>query len=214
MNETVYQFRPAIYRGERTYRLTDDALAWSDGNSRESLPYASIRKIRLFASPTVVNLMLGGVVVPGFQSCAIYGRRSRAHVLSSNHFVRFGKFEDRSGAFAPFVASLVHRVAAANPETVFFSGMPIVVWTVWAALLILIILVLGLIVAVLMEVIPKGASEVVTVTFGVIMLVALIAGLPPLFRLLIREWPRRFDPHLGCRSDTPPHVPSDSTNHV
>jgi hypothetical protein len=197
MSETVYQFRPAINRGERNYRLTEDALTWSDGNSGGSLPYTSIRKIRLFASPKVANPMLGGVVVPGFQSCAVYGRRGRAHVLSSKHIVRFGKIEDRSGEFVPFVSFLVRRIAVANPETVFVSGMPFVVWAVWAAVLILIILVLGLIIAVLIEVIPRAVSEAVTIASGVIMLVALIAGLPPLFRLLVREWPRRFDPRLA-----------------
>jgi hypothetical protein len=49
----------------------------------------------------------------------------------------------------------------------------------------------------------------VTIASGVIMLVALIAGLPPLLRLLVREWPRRFYPRLTGPTASGAIVPSE-----
>jgi hypothetical protein len=65
----------------------------------------------------------------------VWPRRGRAVVLSSNHFVGLGRFEDRSASFRPFVDALVGRIAAANRNTRFVFGMPPALWWFWVALL-------------------------------------------------------------------------------
>jgi hypothetical protein len=153
MSGVVYQSRAGKYAGERSYQQTDKGLLWREGAQSGILPYAEIRKIRVFGAP---NLVIDGVALPPFKICAISPRTGGALTLSGNHYVRFGVIEDRSSTFAPFVAALIQRVSAANPDTVFVSGMPISVWSAWAGVSALMILVLGLIVLVLIELIPKG----------------------------------------------------------
>src|ERR1700686_3307013 len=115
MEQPSYSFRQSRGRPETFYRLTDAALEWTEGTATESVAFSDIRFVRLYHSPTVKNPFLGGVVAPGFARCVIHRRHARARILSSIHFLSFGKFEDRSASFRPFVAELMRRVVAARP---------------------------------------------------------------------------------------------------
>ncbi len=190
MSEVAYQFRSGRHTDERSYQQTDKGLLWHEGVQSKILPYADIRKIRIFGSP---NPTIDGVVLPDFKVCAISGRTGPTLILSSNHFVRFGVVEDRSSTFAPFVTALIQRVSVANPDAVFVGGMPVSVWSAWAVVSALLILALGLIVMVLVELVPKG-EDLVTIELSVLMLVALLPCLPLILRMLVRGWPRRFFP--------------------
>lgn len=50
------------------------------------------------------------------------------------------------------------------------------------------------------ELIPKGTEELLTLVLSVIFLVALIAGLPSTFLVVLRGWPRRFNPRQATPS--------------
>jgi hypothetical protein len=190
MTEVAYQFRSGRNASERSYHQTDKGLLWREDTASGALPYADIRKIRIFGAP---NLVIDGVALPPFKICTISGRTGPALVLSSNHFVRFGVIEDRSSTFAPFVTALIERVSAANPNAVFVRGMPISVWLAWAGVSALLILALGFIVLVLVELIPKG-TDLFTIALGVLMLAGLLPCLLLILRMLVRGWPRRFFP--------------------
>lgn len=172
MSDVAYQFRSGKYAGERSYHQTDQGLLWREGAQSGSLPYADIRKIRIFGAP---NLVIDGMALPPFKICAISPRTGPALILSGNHFVRLG-----------VVAALIQRVSAANPDAVFVSGMPFTVWAAWAGVSALIILVLALIVLVLIELIPKG-EDLVTIGCGIFMLAGLLLWLPFILRMLVRD---------------------------
>jgi hypothetical protein len=129
MTEPVYRCRLSLYRkGEDTFSMSDAALAVSGGGRDRTLAYTDIRAVRVYESPGVGSF-------PGFARCVLWPRRGRAVVISSNHFLGLGRFEDRSAQFRPFVDALVRRIAAASRETRFVFGMPRALWWFWIAIL-------------------------------------------------------------------------------
>jgi hypothetical protein len=150
--------------------------------------------VRLYHSPTVKNPFLGGVVAPGFARCVIHRRHARARILSSIHFLSFGKFEDRSASFRPFVAELMRRVAATRPDAVFVSGMPLALWLTWivifAGVLALVAFAAAMVIGLPGFTSPDPFDRVVA---GFV-LVACLIGIVPFYRMIARSRPRRFKP--------------------
>ncbi len=192
MDNPTYRFRPSLLRTELSYRLGDHALEWSDGRDEGSLAFSEVRQIRIYSSPGI-GLLGGGSVAPAFQRCVIQPRRGRARVLSSNHFVGIGKFEDRSATFGPFVDALIQRVAA-NPTTVFLSGMPLALWVSWAAILVGVVIVTPLALLMITVSLFKGTGTPGPLLVTTAVLLGILASLLPLVRALRRNRPRRFDP--------------------
>jgi hypothetical protein len=188
MDEPVYRCRLSLYRkSEDAFRVTDAALAISGGGRERTIALTDIRAVRVYESP-------GLGTFPGFARCVVWPRRGRAVVLSSNHFVGLGRFEDRSASFRPFVDALVGRIAAANRNTRFVFGMPPALWWFWVALLFAVALLaplsLIMIVAALAQ--GRGIAAQAFVPLGIVFVVFL--GLFGYIRQLRRNRPRRFEP--------------------
>ncbi len=188
MDEPVYRCRLSLYRkGEDSFRLSDAGLAVTGGGRDRTVAYADIRAVRVYEAPGMGSF-------PGFARCVVWPRRGRAVVISSNHFVGLGRFEDRSPAFRPFVEALVRRVAAANRETRFVFGMPHAVWWFWIALLVAVALVTPLALAIVVIELASGRSFPAQglITLGIVL--ATFLGLFGYIRHLKRNRPRRFEP--------------------
>ena len=123
MDAISYSFRASILSREVTWTLSGDALTSS---SAAHVLYSKIASIRLH-----------GVPGAGAERCLIKPVHGRAIVLVGRHFLGFGRFEDRSDSFDPFIAALVLRVAAANPGALLVRGMPRVLWCFWGGILLL-----------------------------------------------------------------------------
>lgn len=191
MGETSYQFRLSMAQSEATYRIAEQDLVWSRGGENGRLPFSDIAQIRIYGSPGV------GSAAPSFQRCVVTPKSGRPHVFSSNHYVSLGKFEDRSASFQPFVETLMRRVAAANPATVFISGMPAALWTAWAAIVIGVVIVTPLALLVIIINLVRGAGFSGVLATTTVFLLGLLFGLVPLARMLLRNRPRRFDPRAA-----------------
>jgi hypothetical protein len=187
MTDPIYQFRPSLFRKEITYRVTDQALAWDEAATSGALPFADIRQVRTYESPGVSG-------IPSSARCIVRPMRGRARVLTSNHFVSFGNIESRAESFRPFVDTFVKRVAAANPQTVFISGMPMGLWVTWIVLLAALLVVTPL--ALLLLVIAAFRGEEISAGFiaSAAICLGMLLGFFPLLRLVRRNRPRRFDP--------------------
>jgi membrane protein DedA with SNARE-associated domain len=72
-----------------------------------------------------------GKVAFGSRRCAITLDSGAAIELTSQHYLSFGNFEDRSPAFYQFVSALVAQVRTANPAAQLVSGMPPMLWWFW-----------------------------------------------------------------------------------
>jgi hypothetical protein len=190
----TYQFRAGLHRKERTYRLTPDALAWSDSGGSGSVPYSDMQTIRVYTSPGVANPTGAGELLPEFQGCIVSSGHNGTHSLTTNHYVSLGNFEDRSATFKPFAAALVQHVTAANPATVFIGGLPMTSWLAGAIVTAISIGVAVIMVAVIVELYPKGTSELWTLLGASAFLIGLLAAIPAMVRGLIGGWPRPIDP--------------------
>jgi hypothetical protein len=194
MTDPEYRARPSAVRGEQTFRLAHGALIRETPNGAQaSLPYAEIRAVRLYRSPGM------GSMAPAFLRCTLRPRKGRAVVLSSNHFAGFGKFEDRSATFRPFVETLLQRLAVANPQTAFRAGMPPVLWWSWAVLLAITVIVVPLLVVLIAVDLAdgRGIDAPLVAVLGVLLVV--FFGTFGYVRDLRRNRSRRFDP----RSENP-----------
>jgi hypothetical protein len=188
MDQPVYRCRLSLARkGEDIFRVNDVAFSMTGAGRERSIAHADIRAVRVYESPG-----LGSVA--GFARCIVWPRHGRAIVLSSNHFLGVGRFEDRSAAFRPFVDALVRRIAAANRDTSFIFGMPPALWWFWvlllAAVAMLAPLALVMIIAELAQ--GRGIPAQALVPLGIVFVVFL--GLFGYIRQLRRNRPRRFEP--------------------
>ena len=187
MTEPTHNFRLWLFRKEAAFRLTDSALVWVEDGVGRKVDFADIRQIRVYESPGVEN-------VPRTGRCVVTPHEGRAVVLQSNHFVGVGEFEDRSASYAPFVAELIRRVAAANPRVVFIRGMPTALWVTWHVLLALVLVVTPLAFAAMIY--AQAHDRELSPNFFIQL--AVCAGVFfaffPILRLIRRNRPQVFDP--------------------
>lgn len=183
MNDPTYRFRLSRFRKETSYRLTDAALAWNDGQREGALAFSDIRQVRIYDSPGVSGM-------PGFTRCTIRPHTGRAVILSSNHFAGIGDWESRRESFRPFVDALLQHAARANPRIAFISGMPMALWVLWIVLLVGLVVVtpLGIVVMV-----TEGKEMSAGFYSAFAICIGIVLGFFPLLRLIRRNRPRHFD---------------------
>ncbi len=126
MPNLTYQVRRSLAAKTEEYSLTDTELLWPGG----SAPFTQIKTVRIYSVPGMW-IFGAGKVAFGSRRCAITLDSGAAIELTSQHYLSFGNFEDRSPAFYPFVSELIARVRTANPAAQFLSGMPPMLWWFW-----------------------------------------------------------------------------------
>jgi len=106
---TYRRRRNAISRGEREWRVEDDALVTrgSSGHERR-YPWRDIVGVRLCHEPTRGR--------PNRYVFELQPRHMRKIELDNLHFISRGEFEDRSVSYTPFVRAAVAQLAAKNPK--------------------------------------------------------------------------------------------------
>jgi hypothetical protein len=192
MADPTYRFRLSLARKEETCRLGADALLRSGKATGSSIVYKDIRAVRIYRSPGMPGL--GGPAASTFERCVIRPKHGRPAVLSSNHFAGFGKFEDRSQAFRPFVDDLVRRVADANPDTVFIAGMPAMLWWAWILILLATVIVAPLAAVLIIVQLINGDPVSPPLILVTVLLLGVLFSLASYARTVRRNRPRRFDP--------------------
>ena len=110
MQPVIYRRRRnAISRGEREWRVEDDALVTVSASGRERrYPWVDIVAVRLCQEP-----MRGRPFRYVFE---LQPKHSRKIEIDNAHCVGRGQFEERSDSYTPFVRAALARVAAANPK--------------------------------------------------------------------------------------------------
>jgi KDO2-lipid IV(A) lauroyltransferase len=112
---TAYEhsFRRGRFASERTYRLGADRLEWSAPRGRGDVAYRDIETIRVYQTRTIG---VGDQTSALRWRCVLYPRSGGHIVLAPDHYLRFGRWEDRQSSFAPFANELIARISAANPH--------------------------------------------------------------------------------------------------
>ena len=126
MPNLTYQVRRSVAANTEEYTLTDAAILTPGGN----VPFAQIKTVRIYSVP---GMWIPGAGKAAFGSnrCVITLDSGAAIRLTSQHYLSFGNFEDRSPAFYQFVGALVASVRTANPAAQILSGMPPALWWFW-----------------------------------------------------------------------------------
>lgn len=110
-----YAFRSILFRRERRFTLTPDALLVQGGRRDILLRYADIASVRLY----LADLRASGPV----DRCDL---RAPGHTirLQSAHVGGPADLQDRRASFEPFVWQLVRRINDANPDARVMAGSP------------------------------------------------------------------------------------------
>lgn len=100
----------AISRGEREWRVEDDALVTRGASGHERrYPWKDIVSVRLCHEPTRAR--------PWRYVFELQPRHNRKIEIDNSHFIGAGAYEDRSSTYTPFVRAALARIAQANPKT-------------------------------------------------------------------------------------------------
>ena len=188
-----YSFRPNLIAKEETFTLDSGRLAISD---RGTIAFSDIREIRTYDYPGV-SFPGGAKLAPGAKRCVIHLKSARAIIVTNNHFVAAGSFEDRSATYDPFVAALIHEVSAANAATIFISGMPTALWIGWIVIVAMAFLMVPLLILAIIGTILDGKWISPGMIIPTLFLLGIVIGVRPLLRTLRRNWPRRYDPRVA-----------------
>ena len=122
MTEWAHSVRNGIVSGERTYRLAQDALCWTEtGRSDGRLAYADARLMQLISYASPIGRAL---------QCKVTSTAGDKVLLRSAHYLSLGAFEDRTDSYGPLVRELAKRIHKANPGAAFVAGST-GLWLVW-----------------------------------------------------------------------------------
>jgi hypothetical protein len=130
MTDLFYRCRPSILDTEVTWTLTASALESSTGTHA---PFDQIAAVRVYGIATSLADK-GPVPAQKTLRCLIKPVHGRGIALTSRHFLRLGRFEDRSEQFEPFMHALLQRVRASQPGARLLRGMPPALWWLWCAI--------------------------------------------------------------------------------
>ena len=183
----TYSYRPSVFVPERTFQLGPDSIDWQDEREKGSVAFADVIRVRVYNIPSSMFPTL---------RCVLRVRGAKNIVIDANHYLGFNSIEDRSKSYLPFEKSLVARIAAANPKTIFVAGHH------WALFLFWVFIFLGSLIVLLGCVMVFFRGQMPYQAAGVIGLVALF--LPVTWRNLRDGHPRHFDPRKNLASDSEP----------
>ncbi|MBA3915534.1 MAG: hypothetical protein H0X25_17100 [Acidobacteriales bacterium] len=121
-----YTWRPSLKASLQTCTLTPEGITAQNG---VLLPLETIASLRLYSVPGLRSML--GTLAQSQRICIITSTHGQKIQLGSLHFLGLGRFEDRSKAFDPFVASLVSQAREVNPMLPVWLGMPGITWCSW-----------------------------------------------------------------------------------
>jgi hypothetical protein len=186
MNEPAsptYVARANVLEHEAIWRLTSDALELQGGPTAGPdvvmrFPYRDIVGVRLSYAPSRVD--------SARYRCDLTMRSGGTIAMLSTHYAGIADFEDRAATYAPFVHTLIAKVAAANPSARFRSGKnPITYWAehfFLLAMVALLIFVLSI----------TGTMPLSDSSWAKLFII--IGFIPLLIVYTRKNWPNRFKP--------------------
>ena len=179
IDPTVYRLRSNAFVGERTHRLTDDALTWEEeGKPPGRIAYDDIAEVRMTFAPTrAATNRYRTRIVP---------RSGQRLELFNTHYVGIADFPERNAAYVAFLTELHRRLAERGTQTTFRKGSSPFAY------------ILNGIVTAMTFVVVAGAF-LYFANFGTIWLVVakiaiILAFVPVLIRFMRRTVPEPYDP--------------------
>jgi hypothetical protein len=130
--------------------------------------------------------------MPAFTNCVVQTRGGGKRTISSLYYRGLGQIESRGASFSRWIDALLPRVAEANPNAVFLTGMPTGLWCLWIGVLLinLSLVLLGL------AIVVNGATrrDWGDLVIGLIMVLFLGFSVWRLFPVIANGRARQFRP--------------------
>jgi hypothetical protein len=116
MQPIIYRRRRgAVSRGEREWRVEDDALVTRGPRGGERrIQWKDFISVRLYCEAARGR--------PWRYVFELQPRHARRVVIDNAHCVGPGRYEDRSSSYTPFVRAALQRISAANPKARALTG--------------------------------------------------------------------------------------------
>lgn len=179
IDPTTFRLRANAFAGERTYRLTEDALTWEEeGKPLDGVFYDDIAEVRLTFAPT-------RVVTNRYRTQIIF-RQGGSIDLTNADYVSLANFVEKNAEYAAFLRELHRRLAARGRDTVFRKGSST---AGYIAGLFLTVFILAMIALAFLLLFNFGI-----VWIAVIKLVIILYFVPTLIRFIRRARPAGYDP--------------------
>lgn len=115
MDASTYRQRRTAFNRPRSYRLTGDALVWSEeGKGEDRLFYKDIREVRIAYRPDRVQT--------NRYITTLKTRTGWKLLISNSSYTGFATFQDHSPEYRAFILELHRRLAASGLPIVFAKG--------------------------------------------------------------------------------------------
>jgi hypothetical protein len=112
---TYRRKRGVVSRGECEWRVEDDALVLRNGGGNEQrTPWKDVMGVRLYQEASRHR--------PWRYAFELHTRQGARIIIDNAHCRTRRDYEDRSGAYTPFVRAALARIAAANPNVRLLIG--------------------------------------------------------------------------------------------
>jgi hypothetical protein len=176
---TVYRFRPNAFVGERTYRLTEDALTVEgDGKRLDGAFYDGIAEVRLAYAPT-------RFARSRYRAQIVYREGGMAELFNTD-YKGIGDFSEKDAEYSAFLSELHRRLAAKGKDVRFRRGNSPGAWVGNWLLTIFIFAMLALAFVLLMA---WGLVWIAVVKIAIVLFF-----IPTLIRYMRRAKPGEYDP--------------------
>ena len=179
IDPTVYSFRSNAFVGERTYRLTDDALTVEeDGKPLDGAFYDGISEARLAYAPTRFATNRFGAQI-------VFREGGMAELFNTD-YKSVGNFPEKNAEYGGFLAELHRRLADKGKNVYFRRGSSP---GAYAASWFLTIFIFGMLALASILLIAWGLVWIAVVKIAVI-----VFFIPTLIRYMQRAKPGTYDP--------------------
>ena len=176
----TYTHRHHAFAKERTYRLTADALTWSEEGDWvvQRMPYADIASVRLAYRPSRAQT--------DRYMATIVSRKGGAVVLTNTSFQSFGSFVSDDATYSGFMRALHQHLADSGSTAHFRKGSSVLGYAVNMAISL----------GVLAALVIVGGYMLVHGVYGLVAVKLLVIAffLPTLYRFMLRSRPGSYDP--------------------
>ncbi|MBI3437166.1 MAG: hypothetical protein HY054_00650 [Proteobacteria bacterium] len=116
MQDVSYRRRRGrVSRGEREWRVSDDALVMmSASGSEKRTPWKDVIGVRLYHEQMRRR--------PWRYAFELHTKEGERIIIDNAHWVSGSDYEDRSASYSPFVRAALARIAVANPKARLLTG--------------------------------------------------------------------------------------------
>jgi hypothetical protein len=180
MQPVVYRRRRgAISRGEREWRVEDDALVSVAPSGREQrYAWRDIVAVRLCQDPTRAK--------PFRYVFELQPKHQRKVAIDNAHFIARGQFEERSDSYTLFVRAALERIAVENPKARALTGE-----TPKRYFLLLLAALVGLCALAFVLVAVRTPIDALPAPYAALVKLVIVLSMLPIFwRWVIRALPR------------------------